>query len=572
MSLSQSESTAPIVFETDPGRYRHWRLETQGESARLVWDVKETEPLRAGYALKLNSYDLGVDIELADAIERLRFEHPEVRAVAITSGKDRVFSAGANIHMLASSSHAFKVNFCKYTNETRLAIEDACARSGQRYLAACNGIAAGGGYELALACDEILLVDDGNSAVSLPEVPLLGVLPGTGGLTRIVDKRRVRRDHADIFCTLAEGVKGQRAVDWRLVDAVAPKSRFDDLVRDRLAKLAAGPARVASAPNASVPGASKRTGPGVKLTPLRVENGMDRWRYTALEVQIDRRRRTATLTLEGPEGEPPRDAAEARRQGADLWMLRLSRELSDALCRLRFNEEEIGLLLLKSGGDPERVARHDTALEALAREDWFAREVVLHLARTLRRLDVTARTLFALVEPGSCFAGSLMEIALAADRTYALDDPKRPVTMILSPLNFGPLPMGQGLTRLQVRLLAQPESHEALRRRVEAGDLPRFDAASALAAGLVTIAADDIDYEDEVRVAIEERLSLSPDALTGMEASLRYGGPETLDTKIYGRLSAWQNWIFIRPNATGERGALKLYGQPDRPKFDWRRT
>jgi benzoyl-CoA-dihydrodiol lyase len=577
VAVSQSESTTPIVFETDPGRYRHWRLEIQGETARLVWDVKETEPLRPGYALKLNSYDLGVDIELADAVERLRFEHPEVRAVAITSGKDRVFSAGANIHMLASSSHAFKVNFCKYTNETRLAIEDACARSGQRYLAACNGIAAGGGYELALACDEILLVDDGNSAVSLPEVPLLGVLPGTGGLTRIVDKRRVRRDHADIFCTLAEGVKGQRAVDWRLVDAVAPKSRFDDLVRDRLARLAGAgaagaPARAASASTAPVPGAPHRTGPGVALTPLRVETGMDRWRYTALEVEIDRRRRTATLTLEGPEGNPPKDAAEARRLGADLWMLRLSRELSDALCRLRFNEEEIGLLLLKSGGDPERVARHDEALHALAREDWFAREVILHLARTLRRLDVTARTLFALVEPGSCFAGSLMEVALAADRTYALDDPKRPVTMILSPLNFGPLPMGQGLTRLQARLLAQEESHEALRRRVEANDLPRFDAASALAAGLVTVAADDIDYEDEVRVAVEERASLSPDALTGMEASLRFPGAETPETKIFGRLSAWQNWIFQRPNAVGDKGALKCYGRPERPSFDWRRT
>ena len=561
MALSQNESAAPIVFETDPGRYRHWRLEIQGETARLVWDVKESEPLRPGYALKLNSYDLGVDIELADAVERLRFEHPEVRAVAITSGKDRVFSAGANIHMLASSSHAFKVNFCKYTNETRLAIEDACARSGQRYLAACNGIAAGGGYELALACDDILLVDDGNSAVSLPEVPLLGVLPGTGGLTRIVDKRRVRRDHADIFCTLAEGVKGQRAVDWRLVDAVAPKSRFDGLVRDRLGRLAA-----------PVPGALQRTGPGVALTPLRVENGMDRWRYTALEVQIDRRRRTATLTMEGPEEEPPRDAAEARRLGADLWMLRLSRELSDALCRLRFNEEEIGLLLLKSGGDPERLARHDAAIVALARQDWFCREVILHLARTLRRLDVTARTLFALVEPESCFAGSLMEIALAADRTYALDDPKRPVTMMLSPLNFGPLPMGQGLTRLQARFLAQPESHEALRRRVEAGELPRFDAASALLAGLVTVAADDIDYEDEVRVAVEERASLSPDALTGMEASLRFPGAETPETKIFGRLSAWQNWIFQRPNAVGDKGALKCYGRPERPSFDWRRT
>jgi len=556
--LQETPTDAPIAFETDPGRYRHWRLEIQGEVARLVWDVQESRPLRPGYALKLNSYDLGVDIELADAVERLRFEHPEVRAVVIASGKDRVFSAGANIHMLASSSHAFKVNFCKYTNETRLAIEDACARSGQRYVAACNGIAAGGGYELALACDEILLVDDGNSAVSLPEVPLLGVLPGTGGLTRVVDKRRVRRDHADIFCTLAEGVKGQRAVDWRLVDAVAPKSRFDDLVRERLVKLAAA--------------TPVRTGAGVKLTPLAVTNGPDRWRYTAVEVVIDRRGRTATLTLKGPEGEPPQDAADARRQGAGLWMLRLSRELSDALCRLRFNEEEIGLLLLITEGDPECVTRHDTALAALSRDDWFAREVVLHFARTLRRLDVTARSLFALVEPGSCYAGSLLEVALAADRTYALNDSQRPLTMMMSPLNFGPLPMGHGLTRLNVRLLAQPESDEALRRRVEGGDLPRFDAGGALAAGIVTVAADDIDYEDEVRVAIEERASLSPDALTGMEASLRFPGAETPETKIFGRLSAWQNWIFQRPNATGDKGALKCYGRPERPSFDWRRT
>jgi benzoyl-CoA-dihydrodiol lyase len=556
--LTDTPQQAPIAFETEPGRYRHWRMEIQGDRARLVWDVQESQPLHPGYALKLNSYDLGVDIELADAVERLRFEHPEVRVVAITSGKDRVFSAGANIHMLASSSHAFKVNFCKYTNETRLAIEDACARSGQRYLAACNGIAAGGGYELALACDEILLVDDGNSAVSLPEVPLLGVLPGTGGLTRVVDKRRVRRDHADIFCTLAEGVKGQRAVDWRLVDAIAPKSRFEGLVAERLAKLAAM--------------APARPGPGVKLPALQVENGPDRWRYSALEVAIDRRGRTATLTLRGPEAEPPRDAAAARKEGAGLWMLRLSRELSDALCRLRFNEEEVGLLLLKTAGDPERVTQHDAALAALARDDWFAREVVLHLARTLRRLDVTARTLFALVEPGSCFAGSLLEVALAADRTYALDDPKRAVSLMLSPLNFGPLPMGQGLTRLQARLLAQPEEHEALRQRVASSETPRFDAAGALAAGLVTVAADDIDYEDEVRVAIEERASLSPDALTGMEASLRFPGAETPETKIFGRLSAWQNWIFQRPNATGEKGALRCYGRPERPSFDWRRT
>ena len=553
-----TQAAPPVEFETDPQHYRHWRLEVQGEVARLVWDVKETGGLRPGYALKLNSYDLGVDIELADAVERLRFEHPEVRAVAITSGKDRVFSAGANIHMLVSSSHAFKVNFCKFTNETRLAIEDASANSGQKYLAACNGIAAGGGYEMALACDEILLVDDGNSAVSLPEVPLLGVLPGTGGLTRVVDKRRVRRDHADIFCTLAEGVKGQRAVDWRLVDGIAPKSRFDEAVRERLQRLAA-----------SVPA---KDGPGVALTPLGPDITADLWSYKTVTVAIDRKGRTATVTLRAPAADPPRDAAEARRQGADLWMLRLSRELSDALCRLRLNEEEIGLLLLRTEGATDRVIAHDRAMARIAAGDWFAREVLLHLARTLRRLDVTARSMFTLVEPGSCFAGSLYETALAADRIYALDDAARPVEVALTPLNFGALPMGHGLTRLQVRCLGAPETLAGLESKVASAGEARFDAAAALAAGLLTVAADEIDYDDEVRVAIEERASLSPDALTGMEASLRFPGNETMATKIFGRLSAWQNWIFQRPNAVGDHGALKCYGRPDRPSFDWRRT
>ena len=564
MSETQAAAaTPPVTFETEPRRYKHWRLEIDGTTARLVWDVKEGEPLRPGYALKLNSYDLGVDIELADAVERLRFEHPEVRVVVVTSGKDRVFSAGANIHMLASSSHAFKVNFCKYTNETRLGIEDASAHSGIRFLAACNGIAAGGGYELALACDEILLVDDGNSAVSLPEVPLLGVLPGTGGLTRVVDKRRVRRDHADIFCTLAEGVKGQRAVDWRLVDATAPKSRFDAAVKERSAALAAADRG---------PQAPQRRGPGVPLPPLKADIGKDLWAYSTVGVAFDRKARTATLTIKGPDGPPPADAAAARKEGAGLWMVRLSRELSDALCRLRFNEPEVGLLAIKTIGDPDAVLRHDRAMASLAAGDWFAREVVLHLARTLRRLDVTARSLFALVEPGSCFAGSLLETALSADRTYALDDAKHPVAMALSPLNFGPLPMGHGLTRLEVRLLSRPADLSSLRGRVQAGENPKFDAQAAVAAGLVTVAADDIDYEDEVRVAIEERASLSPDALTGMEASLRFPGAETQETKIFGRLSAWQNWIFQRPNAVGEHGALKCYGRPERPAFDWTRT
>jgi len=552
------QSQEPICFETSPDRYRHWRLESRGDTARLIWDVRENEPLRPGYVLKLNSYDLGVDIELADAVQRLRFEHPEVRAVAIVSGKERVFSAGANIHMLASSSHAFKVNFCKFTNETRLAIEDACAASGQRYLAACNGVTAGGGYELAAACDEILLVDDGSSAVSLPEVPLLGVLPGTGGLTRLVDKRRVRRDHADIFCTTAEGIKGQRAVDWRLVDAIAPKSRFDALVGERLARLAAD--------------SPAKTGPGVALVPLEVRATADGCAWSLVDVAIDRGARTATLSLKGPAGPPPDDAAALRREGCDSWMLRLFRELDDAICRLRFNEEEIGLWLIKTEGDPELVAAHDAALQRLASSDWLAREVILLAARTLRRLDVTARSLFALVEPGSCFAGSLLETALAADRTYALDDPERPVRLALSPLNFGALPMGHGLTRLQTRLPRRPEEVAALAKRVEAGEPARFDARAATAAGLVTIAADEIDYGDEVRLAVEERTSLSPDALTGMEASLRFPGAESMGAKIFGRLSAWQNWIFQRPNAVGDHGALKCYGRPERPSFDWRRT
>ena len=553
-----SATEQPILLETDPGRYRHWKLDIAGETARLVWDVREDQPLRPGYTLKLNSYDLGVDIELADAVQRLRFEHPEVKAIAIVSGKDRVFSAGANIHMLGMSSHGFKVNFCKYTNETRLAIEDASAHSGQRYLAACNGIAAGGGYELALACDEILLVDDGSSAVSLPEVPLLGVLPGTGGLTRLVDKRRVRRDHADIFCTLAEGIRGQRALDWRLVDAVAPKSRFNDLIKEHLERL------VATAP--------LRRGPGVPLPPLSVEAGADTLDYSCLRVAIDRKGRTATLVVRGPEDEPPGDAAALRAAGAAVWHLRMFRELDDALCRLRFNEPEIGMLVMKSVGDPDRVARHEAALAEMAAADWFAREIVLMMARTLRRLDVTARSMFALVEPGSCFVGSLLEIALAADRVYALDDPGKPVVILLTRLNFGALPMGHGLSRLQLRRLHDPESLAPLAQEVEAGGGPRFDAGAALRAGLLTVAADDIDFEDEVRLAIEERASMSPDALTGMEASLRFGGPETLETKIFGRLSAWQNWIFQRPNAVGEKGALMTYGREGRPQFDFKRT
>jgi benzoyl-CoA-dihydrodiol lyase len=547
-----------IQFETHPDQYRHWHLEVEGETARLIWDVQENEGLRPGYVLKLNSYDLGVDIELADAVRRLRFEHPEVKAVAISSAKDRIFSSGANIHMLGSSTHAFKVNFCKFTNCTRLAIEDACAHSGQKYVAACNGVTAGGGYELALACDQILLVEDGSSAVSLPEVPLLGVLPGTGGLTRVVDKRRVRRDHADIFCTLAEGVKGKRAVDWRLVDATAPTSKFADLVQERLAQLAT-----------SVP---HKEGPGVELTPLAPEVSDEAIRYRHVEVVFDRKLRCATITLKGPEGDAPKDAAAMRKAGADLYHLRLFRELEDALSRLWFNEPDTGLLLFQTTGDPDKVLAQDEALWTAAQEDWFAKETVLHMARVLRMLDITARSLFTLVEPGSCFAGSLLEVLLASDRAYALDDPDQPVAMVPSILSFGALPMFHGASRLQLRHLHDPDTYQKMGEQVQAGDLPRFDALGAAKAGLVTVAADDIDYEDEVRVAIEERASLSPDALTGMEASLRFPGAETMQTKIFGRLSAWQNWIFQRPNAVGETGALTLYGKPQRPSFDYRRT
>jgi benzoyl-CoA-dihydrodiol lyase len=549
---TQTRDIEPIGFETAPDRYRHWRLELEPPLATLTLAVRENEPLRPGYDLKLNSYDLGVDIELQDAIQRLRFEHPEVRCVVITGGLDRVFCAGANIHMLASSDHAFKVNFCKFTNETRLGIEDASRGSGQRYLAALNGTCAGGGYELAMACDEIVLVDDGNSAVSFPETPLLGVLPGTGGLTRLVDKRKVRRDLADVFCTTAEGIKGKRALRWGLVDALASRSRFAEEVRLRAEKLAAA----SPAPAAE----------GVKLTPLKKTVGKDRIEYSRVSVKLDRAARTATLTLRGPETDPPRDSGEILRQGADWWPLAAFRELDDALCHLRINEPGSGLVLLRTAGDIEAVLAQDQAIERHA-DDWFVREVRLLIARTLRRLDLTARSLFALIEPGSCFAGTLFELALAADRAYMLDDPDRPVEIAVSTANAGAYPMSHGPTRTAVRFLGRPGHAETVLS--ESG---RYGPEEAEEQGLVTVVADDIDYEDEVRLAIEERVSLSPDALTGMEASLRFPGVENCDSKIFGRLSAWQNWIFQRPNAVGQRGALTLYGRPERPEFDFRRT
>jgi len=544
----------PIRFETHPDRYKHWKLEIDGSIARLNMAVDEDEGLHEGYKLKLNSYDLGVDIELADAVERIRFEHPEVHAVLVTSALDRIFCAGANIFMLGGSSHGFKVNFCKFTNETRLAIEDASEHSGLKFLAALNGTCAGGGYELALACDDILLVDDGNSAVSLPEVPLLGVLPGTGGLTRVVDKRKVRRDRADFFSTVADGIKGNRAVEWGLVDGLYPMSKSKEVIGKRLEALAAQSDRPDS-------------GPGVTLEPLQPKREGDTTQYKYVTVTIDRDPRTAALTVRAPETDEPATPEAIYEAGGEYWALRAFRELNDALLDLRFNEPEIGTLLLRTTGDPEKVLAVDRALHDNA-DHWFAREVIHYIKRTLKRLDLTSRSIIALIEPGSCFAGTLFELALAADRSFMLDDPDHPSAVHLSAMNGGPLKMSNGLTRLETRFLSEPgKVNEVLERGGP------FDPVEAEEAGLVTFAPDDIDWEDDVRMGIEERLSLSPDALTGMEANLRFAGPETLETKIFGRLTAWQNWIFQRPNAVGERGALKVYGQAGlRPEFDWRRT
>jgi benzoyl-CoA-dihydrodiol lyase len=540
-----------IAFETHPSRYRHWQLDVRGEVATLGMQVAEDGGLAPGYALKLNSYDLGVDIELADAIQRLRFSHPGVRVLVITSLRDRLFSAGANIFMLAQSSHPFKVNFCKFTNETRLYLEEMSRESGIATLAALNGTASGGGYELALACDEILLVDDGSAAVSLPEVALLGVLPGTGGLTRVVDKRRVRRDHADFFSTTAEGVRGERAAAWNLVDEVVPRSRFQARVGERAAALARRSDRPAD-------------GVGIELPPLarRVsEAGIE---YAHVALTIDRAGRVATLTVRAPR-EPQPERPE--QFGAEAWAIAAWRELDDAILHLRANEPEIGLVLLRTEGDPEAVLAVDRALAA-HRGHWLVREILLHQRRVLKRIDLTARSFYALVEPGSAFAGSLFELVLAADRSYMLADEAGTSAVALSPLNHGLLPMGSGLSRLQARLFGQDERVAAVLAHEGA-----FGARDALAAGLVTFAPDELDWDDEVRLAVEERAAMNPDALTGMEASLRFVGPETLETKIFGRLSAWQNWIFTRPNATGEKGALSVYGKAGRrPEFDWRRT
>ncbi len=548
----QTPTADAVTFETHPSLYRHWKLEFDGPVATLGMDVREDGGLRDDYRLKLNSYDLGVDIELADAIQRIRFEHPEIRTVVITSLKERVFCAGANIFMLGGSSHAFKVNFCKFTNETRLAIEDASAHSGLKFIAAVNGICAGGGYELALACDDILLVDDGSSTVSLPEVPLLGVLPGTGGLTRLVDKRKVRRDLADVFCTVAEGVKGKRAVEWRLVDAVHPTSRFREAVAQRAAELAAVSDRPAS-------------GRGVVLNRLDPVVTDDRMAYSSVAVDFLRPQRIVQLTIQAPDGPQPSSPDAIAEAGDGFWPLRLFREIDDALLRLRLNEPELGTIVVRVAGDPAAALAVDETLAA-HRDHWLVREIVLLIKRTLKRFDVTSRSGFALIEPGNAFAGTLFELALACDRAYMLDDPERPNGIALSAMNGGAYPMGNGLTRLETRFLGQAQRARDLLARGGT-----FEPQDALEAGLVTAAPDDLDWDDEVRLAIEARAALSPDALTGMEASLRFAGPETLETKIFGRLSAWQNWIFQRPNAVGERGALKVYGREGRPDFDWRR-
>ncbi len=548
MASKEDRALEPVTFETDPSRYRHVKLEIDGPVAWIRLNVQENEGLRPGYVLKLNSYDLSVDIELADAVSRLRFEHPEVRCVVVTSVLDGVFSSGANIFMLGSSTHAFKVNFCKYTNETRLAVEDATEHSGQTYIAALNGVASGGGYELPLACKEIYLIDDRRSAVALPEVPYLGVLPGTGGLTRVVDKRKVRRDRADVFVTLAEGIKGKRAVEWGLVDGVFPTSKFWDGVAAKAKEIA---------------GEGNTGRLGISLDPLAPEVTDDAITYRHVKLVFGPTPRTARLEIGGP-GNLPEIPERPSDLGADWYPLRAFREIDDALLRLRFNYPETGLVLVTTRGDIADVVTLDGQLAA-ASGDWFVNEVVHHMKRVLKRMDVTARSFFALIDKGSCFAGSLFELALACDRQYMLDEDG--VEIALTEMNAGRLPMGNGLTRLATRFLGDPEHADAV-----LGMREPLSAEDAESEGLVTVAVEDLDWEDEIRLAVEERASLSPDALTGMEASLRFAGPETLETKIFGRLSAWQNWIFQRPNAVGERGALTLYGRPESAEYDWRRT
>ena len=554
-----ANSATFIDFQTEPSKYRHWKLDVAGDAATLTMDVDENGGLFEGYLLKLNSYDLGVDIELADAVQRLRFEHPEVKVVLLRSGKNRVFCAGANIRMLAGSTHAHKVNFCKFTNETRNGIEDSSENSGQRFICVVNGTAAGGGYELALAADHIIMADDGSAAVALPEVPLLAVLPGTGGLTRVVDKRKVRRDHADFFCTIEEGIKGKRAVQWRLVDEIVSNSKLEAKVADRAKEFA---------------GQSKRAGEGqgVVLKPLKRSFTEDGIRYGFVSVDLNRAGRIATISIKAPENDPPADVAGMTAQGADFWPLQVARELDDAILHLRINELEIAMLVFKSHGERARVLAYDAFLEA-NKTNWLVNEIRHYWKRVLKRIDVTSRTLVTLVEPGSCFVGTLAELVFAADRSYMLigekqGDNRAPAEIVLSAANFGPYPMSHGLTRLESRFQADPSDVETAKAKI--GEA--LDAEAAEELGLVTFALDDIDWDDEVRVFFEERTSFSPDSLTGMEANLRFVGPETMESKIFSRLTAWQNWIFQRPNAVGENGALQRYGTGERAQYDMTRV
>jgi benzoyl-CoA-dihydrodiol lyase len=550
-------TTDRVDYQTAPAQYRHWKLKFEGPVATLLADFDENGGLRPGYKLKLNSYDLGVDIELNDALNRIRFEHPEVRTVVLTSARDKVFCSGANIFMLGVSSHAWKVNFCKFTNETRNGVEDSSAHSGLKFLAAVNGACAGGGYELALACDEIILVDDRSSAVSLPEVPLLGVLPGTGGLTRVTDKRKVRHDLADIFCTTNEGVRGQKAKDWRLVDDIAKPAAFAAKVQERALELAALSDRPADAR-------------GVALTPLQRTIEADALRYPNVTVAIDRSKRTASFTVKAPAGTQPTTLAQIEAAGAAWYPLAMARELEDAILEMRTNEPEIGTWLIKTEGDAAAVQTLD-ALLAAHQNHWFVRETLGLLRRTFSRLDVSSRSLFALIEPGSCFVGSLLELALACDRSYMLilpDEPVRTPKIGVNELNFGTYPMATGQSRLGRRFYDEAAPLAAVRATTG----QTLDADAAFALGLVTSNPDDIDWDDEVRIAIEERVAMSPDALTGMEANLRFNGVETMATRVFGRLTAWQNWIFQRPNAVGEKGALKVYGKGDKAAFDWNRV
>jgi benzoyl-CoA-dihydrodiol lyase len=547
-----------IDYQTDPSRYRHWRIERDGDIAYLIMDVDQAGGL-GDYELKLNSYDLGVDIELNDAVQRLRFEHPEVRCVVIKSGKDNVFCAGANIRMLGKATHGAKVNFCKFTNETRLAIEDACENSKQSYICAIKGNAAGGGYELALAADHIMLVDDRRSAVALPETPLLAVLPGTGGLTRVTDKRKVRRDRADVFCSIEEGVRGAKAVDWRLVDEAVPNSKWDDAVAARAKEVAARSDR---------PKGAK----GITLTPLERKIEADRVSYSHVDVEIDREKGLATVTVRAPSQGAPASVEAAHALGAKFWPLTVARELEDAILHLRTNEAAIGVVLFRTDGNAQAVLEHDDFL-AKANGDWLMREIRHYLKRVLKRVDVTAKSLIALIEPGSCFAGTLAELAFAADRSLMLigsreGDNRKAAAVTLAQANFGFYPMGNGLTRLQTRFLGEPKTLDALKGKIGAA----VEGEEAAELGLVTVAYEDFDWHDELRVMLEERTSFSPDAMTGMEANLRFAGPETMETKIFGRLTAWQNWIFQRPNAIGEQGALKLYGSGVSPTFNKERV